>query len=154
MRKSMNVKNRGYQNFLMELLLIQNIHPWRLHISYFIKKVFLPLKLMQFINLLLESINFTLFGMWTYHHSFMVPKSFILVGSQIYSCEVSNLVLMHCYSNGWFPIGCTIFGLVHSITSSNSFCSPLWKVIASSMSIFGCSSCSKLPTCPTLAISS
>jgi len=72
----MNVKNRGYYNLLVKLMLIRNIHPRGLHISYFIKKL-LPLTPVHFINSPLELINFTLFGMWNSHHDLMVPKSFI-----------------------------------------------------------------------------
>jgi hypothetical protein len=77
MKTSTNVKNRGYYNFLMELLFIWNTHPQGLHVSYLIKRL-LPLKSTQFINSPLELINFTLFGMWTCHNGFMVPKSYVL----------------------------------------------------------------------------
>jgi hypothetical protein len=51
-------------------------------------------------------------------------------------------------SNGWFLIGCTISSLIFLVTSSNSFCSPLWKVAIFSRSIYGCSSCFGLLACP------
>ncbi len=76
MKRSMNVKNRGYRNFMMEFFFIQNAHPQGLHVSYFISR-FLPLKSAQFINLFLELVNFTLFSMWTCHNSLMVPINFI-----------------------------------------------------------------------------
>jgi hypothetical protein len=44
--------------------------------SYIIEKL-LPLKVAQFMTAPLESINFTLFGMWICHNSLMVPKNLI-----------------------------------------------------------------------------
>jgi hypothetical protein len=49
---------------------------------------------------------------------------------------------------GWFSIGHTISGLEFLVMSSNSFCSSLWKVIAS-RSILGYFSHSKLFMWPT-----
>jgi len=60
----------------MELFFIPNIHAQGLHTLYLIKKL-LPRKLTQFINLFLELINFTLFGMWTCHNGFMVANKFL-----------------------------------------------------------------------------
>jgi hypothetical protein len=75
MRRKKIIENNSYQNFLMELLFICNIHLRGLCISYFIGKF--PLKLTQFINSFLELINFALFNMWICHDGLMVPKNFI-----------------------------------------------------------------------------
>jgi hypothetical protein len=69
----MNVKNKGYWNFLIEFFFIRNLHPWKLHTSYFIRR-FLSLKSAQFINSPLELINFILSGIWTCHNGFMIPN--------------------------------------------------------------------------------
>lgn len=50
-------------------------------------------------------------------------KTLSLVGSQISFHEVSSSILMHHNFGGWFLVGHIIFGLVFSITSSNSFSS-------------------------------
>ncbi len=134
----------------MELFFIQNAHPWGLHISYLIKRLF-PLKPAQFINLPLESINFVLFYMWTCHNALMVLKKLFFNRVQIGSYGVFGSILMRCNSDGWFLVGHTIFGLIVSVTSSNLFCSPLWKVVAFFGSIFGYSSHFELLTWPTLA---
>ncbi len=76
MKRSMNVKKKGYHNFLMGFFFIQNIHPRGLCISYPIKKL-LPLTPMDFIKSPLELINFAFSGMWNSHHGLMVPKGFI-----------------------------------------------------------------------------
>jgi hypothetical protein len=70
------LKTRVIRIFLMDLLLIQNIHPRRLYVLYFIKR-FLPMKPTQFINSPIKLIKFALFSMWTCHNGLMVPKSFI-----------------------------------------------------------------------------
>ncbi len=57
---------------------------------------------------------------------------------------VSNSILMRHNSNGWFMVGRIDSGLVFLVTSSNSFCSPLWKVTTSYRLILGCSSRSGL----------
>ncbi len=135
MRRNTNVKNRGYQNLLMEFFFIQNAHPWRL--TCFIRRL-LPLKLTQFINSLLKSINFALSNVWTCHKNFMVLKRFIFGKVPIHSCGISDLVLMCCNFGGWFWIGHIIFCLIFMVTSSNLFSSPLWKVTTSSRLIVGC----------------
>jgi hypothetical protein len=97
--------------------------------------------------------QFHFFGMWTCHNGFMVPKSIISIGSQISSHGVSSLVLTHFNFSGWFRGGHIVFGLIFSRTSSNSFCSALWKVTTISRSIFGYSNHFGLLACPTLALS-
>ncbi len=136
--------------FLMELLLIQNTHPHRLHVLYFIKR-FLPMKPTRFINSPLESINFALSSMWTCHNDF--KKSLFLVRSQIGSRGVFDSILMHCNSNGWFLVRHIVSSYVFLIMYSNLFCSPLWKVTTSFGSIFGYSNCFRLPMWPTSTLS-
>jgi hypothetical protein len=55
----MNIKNKGYWNFLMELFFIRNVHPRRQHTLYLVRRL-LPLKLVLFINSPIELINFAL----------------------------------------------------------------------------------------------
>ncbi len=142
----MNVENRGYHNFLLEVILIWNTHPQGLCVSYIIKK-FLSFKLAQFINFLLELINFVVFGVWICHNGLMVPKSFIFIRSQIGSHGVFGSLLTYHTFDWWFSGGYIIFGWIFLITLSNLFCSPLWKVKVSFESIFDCSNHSKLLTC-------
>lgn len=148
----MNVKNKGYQNLLVELLFIQNIHPWGLHILYLIKKL-LPLTLVHFINSPLELINFAFFDMWNSHHGLMVPKSFIFskvlnwfLWSLWFSLDVLQfqwMVFDRSY-NFWFGIFCNILQFVLLLVV---------KVIASFISIFGYFNHSQLPMCPTSTLS-
>ncbi len=132
----------------MENVLIWNTHPWRLCTLYIVKKI-LPLKLEQFINSPLESINFTFFGMWTCHNGFMVPKNLIFGKVPNQFSWVFGLVLMWCNFGEWFSIGHKNSNSIFLVTVSSkfSFFSPLWKVTSSSMSIFGNLSCFKPPMC-------
>ncbi len=99
-----------------------------------------------------SSISFSLaFGFVTMVSWYQ--KTWFSIGSQISYGEVSDSILMCHNSDQWFPIGLTIFGSVFFVTSSILFYSPLWKVVASSMLIFGSSSCFKLLMCPTLTLS-
>jgi len=148
MKRSTNVRNRCYRNFLMEFFFIQNTHPWGLHASCFIRRL-ISQKSTQFINLLLESINFTFSSMWICRNNFIVPKSFFSIGSHIGSHGVFGLVLICCNSNGWFSIGHIVFNSIFLVTFSNSFCSPLWKLATSFGSFLGCSSCFRLLMWPT-----
>jgi hypothetical protein len=146
------MKNKGYRNFMVECLLIWNTHPWKLCILYIVEKL-LPLKLALFINSPLESINFTLFGMWTCHNGFMVLKNLIFSKVPNWFWEVSGLILMCCNFDGWFLLGHLTSSSIFLIVSSNSLCSKLRKIIASSMSIFGSSSCFRLLAWPTSTLS-
>ncbi len=101
----------------------------------------------------LESINFTLFGMWTCHNGFMVLKNLIFSKVPNWFCKVSGLILMCCNFDGWFLLGHPTSNSIFLIASSNSLCSKLQKIIASSMSIFGSSSCFKLLAWPTSTLS-
>jgi hypothetical protein len=80
-------------------------------------------------------------------------KTWFSVRSQINSHEVSSLILMCCNFDGWFALGLLAFSSVFLVMSCNLFYYQLWKVITFSMSIFGSSSRSKLPTWLTSALS-
>jgi hypothetical protein len=80
-------------------------------------------------------------------------KVFFSIGFHIGSCGVFDLVLMHHNFSGWFPVGRTFFDSLFLVMTSNSFCSPLWKVISSSRSFLGCSNHFALLTWPTLTLS-
>jgi hypothetical protein len=148
----MNVKNKCYQNFPMELLFIQNIHSWGLHTLYLIRR-FLLRKPMQFINSPLKSIKslITLACQLVAMVSWYQKK--FSVGSHISPCGVFGLVLMCHNSSRWFSVGCIVYDSIFSITSSYLFFSPQWKVTTSSSSFLGCSSCYRLFMWPTLALS-
>jgi len=75
------------------------------------------------------------------------------LGSQIGFGEVFVLILMCSNFGGWFLLGHPTSSLVFLITFSNSLCSQLWKVVTSSMSIFGSSSHSRLLAWPTSTLS-
>jgi len=120
----------------MEFFFIKNVHLRGFHISYFIKS-FLPLKPTQFINSPLKLINFDLFYMWTCHNAFMVPKSFIFN-------RVPNKFLWNFqfgFDASQFQqmilVGHIVFDSIVSVTFSNLFCSPLWKVTVPFRLIFG-----------------
>jgi hypothetical protein len=98
---------------------ISNIHAQGLHTLYLIKRL-LPRKPTQFINLPLELINFTLFGMWTCHNGFTVPN-FFKTRTQINSCGVSGSILMRYTFGGWFLIGYKVYGSIFLVLSFNSF---------------------------------
>jgi hypothetical protein len=144
MLKTRVTKISWWNSFSFEILILKYCT------SYIIEKL-LPLKVAQFMNAPLESINFTLFSMCICHNSLMVPKN--LISGRVPYHFLWSFWFNHDNFSGWFSIGRPISNLIFLVMSSNLFCSPLWKVVASSMLIFGSSSLSKLPTCPTPTLS-
>jgi hypothetical protein len=134
MKRNTNVKKHTLLEFPYGIFLIRNTHPWGLHALYLIRG-FLTWKLMQFINSPLESIICSMASGLVAKISWY--QIIFLVGSHIGFRGVFGSVFMHHNSNGWFLVGHAIFSLIFSVISSNSFCSSLWKVIASFGSFSG-----------------
>lgn len=128
MKRNTNVKKHTLLEFPYGIFFIRNTHPWGLHALYLIRG-FLTWKLMQFFNSPLESIICSMACGLVAKISWY--QIIFLVGSHIGFRGVFDSVFMHHNSNGWFLVGHAIFSLIFSVISSNSFCSSLWKVIAS-----------------------
>jgi hypothetical protein len=132
----------------MEFFFIRNTHPWGLHTSYLIKRLLLWNQHISSIFLQSRLISFSLVcGLVTIVSWYQIY--IYLIRSHIGSHGVFGLVSMCYNSNGWFPISRTISGSIFLVTSSNLFCSPLWKVTTSSTSFLGYSSRSMLFMWPT-----
>lgn len=90
------------------------------------------------------------------HNGSMVSwyqKAWFLIRSLISFRKVFYSILMHCNFDKLLPLGHIASISMFLVTSFKSFCSPLWKVATSSMSIFGSSIHFGLLACLTWALS-